>query len=256
MLSDVFPRASRYDEQWAKANSLGENVLYLAESLTNVLRLRPGMRVLDMGCGHAISSIFLAREFGVTVWAIDRGVDPSANFERIAAMGCEDRVFPLRADVRNLPFPFEYFDAAIALDSYPYFGTDERFLPFLARHLKAGAYLGIADACYSREIESADELAPELRAAWQADFWGIHTIHWWCRLWEKTGLVKVQVAELMPESQIVKQEWMADFRDDPAEAGIVALLEAEGGTLYGEFRLVAQRTDEPVLLEDDTELPY
>src|SRR5438132_733861 len=84
--------------------------------------------------GHAVSSIFLAREFGVTVWAVDRGVDPTENLQRIATMGCEDRVFPLRVDVRALPFPHAYFDAAIAVDSYPYFGTDERFLPFLARH--------------------------------------------------------------------------------------------------------------------------
>jgi cyclopropane fatty-acyl-phospholipid synthase-like methyltransferase len=125
-----------------------------------VLPLEPGMRVLDLGCGHAISSIFLAREFGVTVWAVDRAIDPTANYERIAAMGCADRVFPLRVDVRALPLPHGYFDAALALDSYLYYGTDERFLPFLARHLKVGAYLGVVDACFCREIDSADQLPP------------------------------------------------------------------------------------------------
>src|SRR3954454_4917649 len=99
MLDAIFPRASRYDTDWAAANSLGENVLYFAESLSNVLPLRPGMRVLDMGCGHAISSIFLAREFGVSVWPIRRRIRPGANFEAHARIGCEDRVFPLRADV-------------------------------------------------------------------------------------------------------------------------------------------------------------
>src|SRR4051794_13320835 len=143
MLDAIFPRASRYDTDWAAAHSLGENVLYLAESLCNVLPLRPGMRVLDLGCGHAISSIFLAREFGVTVWAVDRGIDPTANFERIEAMGCGDRVFPLRADARTLPLPHAYFDAVIALDCYLYFGTDERFLPVLAPYLKPEGYLGV-----------------------------------------------------------------------------------------------------------------
>jgi len=36
-----------------------------------VLTLRPGMRVLDLGCGTALTSIFLAREYDVEVWATD-----------------------------------------------------------------------------------------------------------------------------------------------------------------------------------------
>ncbi len=256
MLDAVFPRASKYDPAWVEANSLGENVLHLAESLCNVLPLQPGMRVLDLGCGHAISSIFLAREFGVTVWAVDRGVDPTANFERIAAMGCADRVFPLRADVRALPLPHRYFDAAIALDSYLYYGTDERFLPIVARHLKPGAYLGVVDACFSREIDRADQLPPEARAGWEADWWSVHTIDWWRRLWEKTGLMNVLRAELLPESELIKQHYIDGFRHNPAEADFIALMKAEHGQLVGSFRLVGQRTDRPVFLEDDTDCPY
>jgi SAM-dependent methyltransferase len=256
MLDAIFPRASRYDLAWAAAHSLGENVLYLAESLCNVLPLRPGMRVLDLGCGHAISSIFLAREFGVMVWAVDRGIEPTANFERVAAMGCADRVFPLRADARALPLPHGYFDAVIALDCYLYFGTDERFLPVLARHLKPEGYLGVVDACFSREIDSADELPPEARAGWRADWWSVHSIGWWRRLWERSGLVRVVCAELLPESALIKQEYMAAYRDDPDEADFIALMEAEDGQLVGHFRLVGQRTAQPVFLEDDADVPY
>ena len=31
--------------------------------------LKPGMRVLDLSCGKAISSIFLEKEFVLQVWA-------------------------------------------------------------------------------------------------------------------------------------------------------------------------------------------
>ena len=257
MLDAVFPRASRYDTAWAEAHSLGENVLHFAESLCNVLPLQPGMRVIDLGCGHAISSIFLAREFGVTVWAVDRAISPTANFERAEATGCADRVFPLRVDVRTLPLPYCYFDAAVSLDSYLYFGTDERFLPFLARHLKPGAYLGIVDACLSREIDSADEVPPEARATWQIDWWGVHTIDWWRRHLEKTGLVRVLRAELLPESELIKQRYVDRYRHDPTEASFIALMEAEDSQLVGNYRLVAQRTDQPVQLEDgDTDYAY
>ena len=257
MLDAAFPRARRYNAEWARSNSLGENALYFAESLCSVIPLQPGMRVLDLGCGHAISSIFLAREFGVTVWAVDRGIDPTANYERIEAMGCADRVFPLQVDVRDLPLPHRYFDAAISLDSYLYYGTDERFLPHLARYLKPGAYLGVVDACYSREIERADQLAPEYRAVWKADWWSVHSIDWWRRLWEKSGLVEVLLAELLPESELIKQDYIDDFRDDPSEADIIAFLNAEGGQLCGSFRMVGRRTDQPVFLETDAgNVPY
>ena len=62
-----FPRSSSYDLEWVLENLMGPNVLWLAESLTSVMDLRPGMRVLDMGCGKAVSSIFLAKEFGIWV---------------------------------------------------------------------------------------------------------------------------------------------------------------------------------------------
>lgn len=50
---------------------MGPNVLWLTEFLGQAMELQPGMRVLDMGCGRALSSIFLAKEFGVQVWAAD-----------------------------------------------------------------------------------------------------------------------------------------------------------------------------------------
>lgn len=255
-LDHAFPRASAYDRAWAEAHSLGENALHFAESLSNVLTLKPGMRVLDLGCGHAISSIFLAREFGVTVWAVDRGVDPTENYQRATAMGCEDRVIPIRADVRALPFPHAYFDAAIAIDSYLYYGTDERFLPVLCQFLKPDAQLGVVDACFSREIDSAEDLAPKARPGWHADWWMVHSIDWWRRLWQKTGLVNVHRAELLPESELIKQSYLATCRDDPDSADFVAIMEAENSQLVGTFRLVGQRTETPVFFEDDAGVPY
>ena len=68
---DAFPRSSHYDLEWMLETEMGPNVLWLADSLSQVLDLRPDMRVLDMGCGKAASSIFLAKEFSVSVWATD-----------------------------------------------------------------------------------------------------------------------------------------------------------------------------------------
>jgi hypothetical protein len=43
-LQHVFPKASRYDPDWVRKHSMGENVLYNLESLTKSLKLKPGMR--------------------------------------------------------------------------------------------------------------------------------------------------------------------------------------------------------------------
>ncbi len=74
----------------------GANSLWLTEWLTTALDLRPGMRVLDLGCGRAASSIFLHREFGVQVWATDLWFDASENLQRIRDAGVE-------GDVRSDP---------------------------------------------------------------------------------------------------------------------------------------------------------
>lgn len=85
-----YPRAAAHDPHWVLEHLDGpERALWLTEALTQVLDLRPGMRVLDMGCGMALSSIFLAKEFGVQVWANDLrcrlrelGADPGRRSRR------------------------------------------------------------------------------------------------------------------------------------------------------------------------------
>ncbi len=57
-----FPRSNRYDGRWIVDNLMGPHVLWLAEYLSEALELKPGMRVLDLGCGKGVSSIFLAKE--------------------------------------------------------------------------------------------------------------------------------------------------------------------------------------------------
>ena len=66
-----FPRSASYDPEWMLENSMGPNAVWLTEALTQVMSLKSGMRVLDMGCGRAVSSIFLAKEFDLQVWATD-----------------------------------------------------------------------------------------------------------------------------------------------------------------------------------------
>jgi len=81
---------------------MGPNVLWLTEFLCEKMELKPGMRVLDMGCGKALSSVFLAKEYGVQVWANDLWISASENWQRIKEAGLENQVFPIYAEAESL----------------------------------------------------------------------------------------------------------------------------------------------------------
>ena len=126
---EELPRSAKYDPQWIIDHMMGPNVVWLAESLTQVMTLEPGMRVLDMGYGKALSSIFLAKEFGLQVWATDLWLSASANWDRILEAGAENQVFPIHAEAHALPYADGFFDALVSLDAYHYFGTDDLYMP-------------------------------------------------------------------------------------------------------------------------------
>src|SRR5436853_6962163 len=137
-MSDRFPRTNLYHPEWIIASaSVGANTLWITEWLTTGLDLKPGMRVLYLGCGRAMSSIFLRREFGVEVWATDLWFSASENLQRIRDARVADGVFPIHADARSLPFADDFFDVILSIDSFPYYGTDDTYLNYLARFVKA-----------------------------------------------------------------------------------------------------------------------
>ncbi|WP_246186991.1 hypothetical protein [Microlunatus speluncae] len=50
--NDRYPRTARYDPHWIVANLMGPHPLWLAEVLTNVMSIKSGLRVLDLGHGQ------------------------------------------------------------------------------------------------------------------------------------------------------------------------------------------------------------
>jgi SAM-dependent methyltransferase len=250
--SERFPRSSKYHPEWVVANaSGGANSLWLTEWLTSGLDLRPGMRVLDLGCGRASSSIFLRREFGVQVWATDLWFSATENLQRIRDTGVEDGVFPIHADARSLPFAAEFFDVVIAIDSYMYFGTDDLFLNALARHVKPGGTIAMAISGFTREIESS--VPDHLRAWWTPDHCCLHSLNWWRRHWERTGIVDIELADMMPDGWQFWLDWQrATAPDNALEIGA---LEADRGAYLGYARVVARLRPGTTLSEPIVSIP-
>ena len=99
-----YPRTEKYDSNWIRENWMGPNPLWLLEELCEHMDLKPGMKVLDMGCGKGITSIFLAKEFGVTVFANDLWISATENLQRFKQVGLADQIFPIHAEAHALPY--------------------------------------------------------------------------------------------------------------------------------------------------------
>lgn len=196
-----YPLSNKYNSDWILQNAMGSHCLWLQESLTQVMNLKPDMRVLDMGCGKAISSIFLAKEFDVRVCAADLRISPTDNWKRICEMGLEDKVFPIRADANDLPFADHYFDVMVSINSLFLYATGETFLKeHLLRNIKPGGEIGIIVPSFLREYS---DNYPESYKPYIDDFGirGWHTEGWWKNHLEKTGLVDVILADHLAENE-------------------------------------------------------
>jgi SAM-dependent methyltransferase len=246
LVSSRFPRASAYHPDWVLASvSGGANSLWLTEWLAEAMDLRPGMRVLDLGCGLAAQSIFLHREFGVQVWATDLWFSATDCFARIRDGGVEGHVFPIHADARALPYANGFFDAMVSIDSFPYYGTDDLYLNYVARFVKPGGKLGIAGAGLVHEIEG--EVPDHLRSWWEAGHWCLHSADWWTRHWGHTGIVTIDVADTMPDGWQAWLDWQHVVAPDNAIE--LQAIEADHGRTIGYVRVVATRV-EGVTLEE------
>jgi len=237
----AYPRSARWDSQWMLDNVMGPNPLWLAEAVAPALALRPGMRVLDLGCGKAVSSIFLAREFDLQVWATDLWIKPSNNWERVQAAGEEHRVFPIYAEAHALPYADALFDAIVSLDAYHYFGTEDLYVSYISRYLKPGGQIGIVCPGLLREFDNG--LPEHLTPYWEPDFWSFHSPDWWRIHWLKSAKVDVTDADMIPDGWKLWLNWLdlcarQGYPSAPEEAEMVRV---DAGRNLGFARVAARK---------------
>lgn len=239
-----YPRASRYDPTWVFDSGMGWPVLWATEALAGVMDLKPGMRVLDLGCGKAASSIFLAKEFGVRVWAADLWISPTDNWRRIQAQGVDDLVIPLSAEAHALPFSHAYFDAIVSFGAYHYFGTDDYYLDTIIKFLKPGGQFGIVSPGLVAEL--GREVPEHLQNVYMrpGDNWtSFHSPDWWRWHWEKTHLVDIEVADLVPDGWrlwLKYDEMLAQLLEGYETSDLEAVRQDQGRNT-GFTRLLARR---------------
>ncbi len=232
------------DFDWIKQHSIGGNTYWLTQYL--LPRLPQGGRILDLGCGKALSSILLAQNLAAEVWAIDKHVDVNENSRMLEGFP-NLRIVPLQLDARALPFPDGFFDAIVVINSIHYFGTDDKFLPYICRFLRQGGTLAVADICFTREIPRASDAPDFLQADFHYYFQHIHAPVWWENKWERTGLLDGITAETCANSSLLKEKYLQVTADAP-DAFTRALLHDQEN-LLDFFVLVGQKNGLAPFLE-------
>jgi len=231
-------------------NQLGPNALWLVEWLCSAMAIEPESRVLDLGCGKALTSIFLAREGRARVWATDLWISADQNWRRIVEAGCADRVCPLRCEAHALPFARGFFDAVVSIDAYHYFGTDEHYLDYLGRLVRPGGMIGVVVPGLTRPFDDtvpAHLAAPQSngKAFWADECRSFKTAAFWRELWGHNHSVSAVAVDTHTEGW---RHWR-DFERAVELAGrnifpsYAEALERDGGQYIGFHRLVGRRSE-------------
>ena len=221
------------DYRFLQENMMGPNAWILAEELTSDLPIKRGMRILDLGCGRGISSIFLAKKYEAEVFAVDLWISATENFARFQQMGVAQQTGPLQFDARQLPFAQSFFDAVVSIDSYHYFGNNNTYFKKILRPtLKKRAVVALAFPGMKNEIH--ENIPEEMKPLWDEEalqMW--HSIDWWKPKFE-THLKDFNIAEMDCFSR-AWDDWLAC--DNPYASEDRSMIETDNGRFMNLIKL-------------------
>ena len=233
-------RSQKYNIPELQAKIMGPNPVKLEEELLLHCKISRNSIVCDLGSGQGLTSLFLVKEYGFTVYATDLWSDPEDNRKFFRKMGLSDeQIIPVKADATALPFEEEFFDAIISTDSYNYFGRDPKFLDDkLLPYLKHGGYIYIAIPGMKKDCHS--NLPPELLLSWtpdQLDY--MHDIMYWENIIRHCKGARVLSIHEMESNEEVWNDWLK--QENEYAISDRKAMEAGGGKYLNFISIVLQR---------------
>jgi arsenite methyltransferase len=154
------------------------------KELLSLCHIEEASQVLNIGCGIGVGPAYITRKHGCRVVGVDiseKMIEWSrrrAREERVEAK-VEFRV----ADVLELPFEVDRFDAVIVESVLIFVEDKQRAIQECMRVTKPGGYVGLNEGCWTRQ--PSPELVARVKDA-IGPF--IPTIETWQALWEASGL--------------------------------------------------------------------
>lgn len=188
---------------------MGPNAITLLEELAKDITLKSGMRVLDLGCGKGLTSMWLANQFDIQVFAVDLCIAATENYRRFQEKTLDHKIIPIHADALKMPFADDYFDAVISVDSYNYYGTDEQYMDkYLAPLVKKDGIIAIVVPGVKVELQGS--IPKEMALSWtKEDLNTFHSCEWWESLLRKSNKVDIVTIKEMHCFNESWSDWLA-----------------------------------------------
>jgi 27-O-demethylrifamycin SV methyltransferase len=183
----------------ADQSTFEEAMVQMTDDMIRRLDPAPGDRILDVGCGNGTPALRLARERPVEVVGISVSEQQVARAtERARAAGLADRVRFMQVNAMDLPFAAESFDGAWALESMLHMPDKVRVLSEMARVVRPGGRVPIADLVY-REPPDPDYTG-QMQATGTAIYASLVRLETYPRLLEEAGLHPLNVRDVTRET--------------------------------------------------------
>jgi cyclopropane fatty-acyl-phospholipid synthase-like methyltransferase len=235
--------AADFGDDFLKKNFMGPNSMMIMAELAESLDLHPGMKVLDLGCGNGLTSFYLAKYFNVIVFATDLWISATDNHKRVKQLGLEDRVFPIHAEAHSMPYANEFFDLAVSVDAYHYFGTDEYYLEnHLAPLVKASGQIAIAVPGVTADFDKngpSEALKKFENVGVSGEFKTFKSNAWWNKLWLRSGVVEDIKSFDLKCHKIAWDEWL--YSGNETGAGDIPFIKADTDNQLAIVAIVAKK---------------
>ena len=233
-------KSEKYNTPELQKKIMGPNPVKLEEELLLGHNIPAGSVVCDLGSGQGLTSVFLAKEYGFTVYAADLWSDPEENRKFFDSMGLDkERIIPVKADAEALPFAKNYFDAVVCVDSYNYFGRDPEYLDNkLLPFVKSGGYIYIAVPGMKKDLH--DDLPEVLLLSWtpeQLDY--IHDADYWRNIVSQCQNAEIVSISEMESNEEVWDDWLK--QDNEYAVSDRKTMEAGGGKYLNFISIILKK---------------
>jgi len=160
------------------------------KDFVNLLDLKPGMKVLDIGCGTGGSAFYMARNYGVDV----HGIDLSTNMIGIAndyraemEPAVKHRVQFYIEDALTMDYPDNFYDVVYSRDTILHITDKKQLFGKFLKSLKPGGKLMISDYCRGNVAVHSKEFTDYVKSR---DY-DLHTVTGYGDILESCGFKNV-----------------------------------------------------------------